>query len=83
MIELTILKLNNVILREEDPSKIKELEAMGYEKVDEKGNVIGEKKEEVVKKSTHEKVLKENADLRAKIEELELAQKASDEAEKK
>jgi len=35
VIELAILRKENAILREDDPSKIKELKALGYEEVTE------------------------------------------------
>ncbi|MCT1577954.1 hypothetical protein M3E13_16600 [Oceanobacillus kimchii] len=65
---------DNVVLKENNEGRIKELLAMGYQKADEKGKVLGKKKEETVAKSTHEKVVKENKELKEKVKQLEKEQ---------
>jgi hypothetical protein len=50
VIELAILRKENAILREEDPSKIKEIKALGYEEVTE--DDLKPKKEKKEKKES-------------------------------
>ncbi|WP_077623836.1 hypothetical protein [Sediminibacillus massiliensis] len=73
---------DNVILQEDDKGKIKELKAMGYQEADKNGKIVEEQQEKTVAESTHKKVLKENKELKAKVEELEKSLQEAESANK-
>ncbi|MCC2250075.1 DUF5320 domain-containing protein [Virgibacillus sp. AGTR] len=64
-----ILRKENVVLKEEDNGKIKELKAMGYQETDEHGKVKG-KESKTVADATHKKTLNENKALKEEIKTL-------------
>jgi len=60
------LKKDNVILKESDKSRVKELKAQGYKELDEHGNIIEEQSEKTVPLADYEKEQKEIEELKKK-----------------
>ena len=61
---MTELKKDNVILKESDKSRIKELKAQGFKELDEHGNVIEEQSEKTVPFTDYEKLQREFEELK-------------------
>lgn len=58
------LKKDNVILKESDKSRIKELKAQGFKELDEHGNIIEEQSKKTVPLADYEKLKEENKELK-------------------
>ena len=87
---MIILKKDNVILKESDKSRVKELKAQGYKELDEKGNIIVEQSEKTVPladynalKDEFETLKKENATLKSQVTKLENADKKDEDKKDK
>lgn len=86
---MAVLRKDNVTLKENDQSKIKELKAIGYEEIGKDGKVIADKKDKTVSAKEyddltleHEELKKENTALKGQVTKLENAAKEKDKNKK-